>query len=238
MAKVYEDLGLTKTEYEVYLCLLKEGSCAAGVIIKKANLHRATAYDVLERLIKKGLASYTIINKKKYYRAAPPQQLVSLVTEQKKNIDIREKRIRQLAAGLSKVMGDSSQKHIAEIYEGKRGLKAFMQDILDTGRDFCCFGGEVRFDEILPAYTREWAKEREKKRIYARILLSFKAKSTWKMNKIRCLPGHYSLPSPTIIYGSKVAIILYEDPLTIILISSKAISSTYQAEFELLWKNL
>src|SRR3989344_1182878 len=48
-------VGLTEKESEVYLALIELGSSSAGQIIQKTGLHRAVVYDLLERLIEKGL---------------------------------------------------------------------------------------------------------------------------------------------------------------------------------------
>ena len=58
-------IGLTETELNVYKALLRMGISLAADVIKSAQIHRATAYDVLNRLMEKGLASYIIKNKKK-----------------------------------------------------------------------------------------------------------------------------------------------------------------------------
>ena len=58
-------MGLTETELNVYRALLRMGMSLAADVIKSAQIHRATAYDVLNRLMEKGLASYIIKNKKK-----------------------------------------------------------------------------------------------------------------------------------------------------------------------------
>ena len=55
-------IGLTPGEAEVYEALVELGLSSAGDIIKKANIASSKVYDVLHRLINKGLASYTIKN--------------------------------------------------------------------------------------------------------------------------------------------------------------------------------
>lgn len=89
--------------------------------------------------------------------------------------------------------------------------------------------------DILPIYTKHWAKEREKKKIYAKLISNIKTTSKWKMNSIRYLPKEYNLPTPTIIYGNKIAIITPDDHYTIILIENEKISKAYKNHFNILW---
>ena len=57
--------------------------------MQKSGLHRAVVYDLLERLIEKGLASFAIKGKKKYFEATNPQRLLEIEKE-------REEKIKQI----------------------------------------------------------------------------------------------------------------------------------------------
>ena len=155
-----------------------------------------------------------------------------------KKLESEEEEIKEHVKELEKIKLLEKKKDIAQIYSGKEGLKAVMQDILADGADFLVIGGEVKFSEVLPIYTKHWAEAREKKGIYAKILTSKARKSHWKYNPIKHLPEEYNFPSPTIIYGNKVAVILYEEPITIVLIESRQIADTHRSHFNLLWKSL
>lgn len=231
-------IGLTETELNVYKTLLRTGMSLAADVIKSTQVHRATAYDVLNRLIEKGLASYIVKNKKKYYKAAAPGRIIEIFEEKKKALESEEEEIRESAKELEKIKLLEKKRDIAQIYAGKEGLKAVMQDIITNGAEFLVIGGEVKFSEVLPIYTKHWAEAREKKKVYAKILTAKARKSNWKYNSVKHLPEEYNFPSPAIIYGNKVAIILYEEPITIILIESRQIADTYRNHFNLLWKTL
>lgn len=231
-------IGLTETELNVYRALLRMGMSLAADVIKSAQVHRATAYDVLNRLIEKGLAGYIVKNNKKYYKAAPPERIIEIFEEKKKTLESEEKEIRESVKKLEQIKLLEKKKDIAQIYSGKEGLKAVMQDIIADGSGFMVIGGEVKFSDVLPIYTKHWAEAREKRGIHAKILTTKAKKSNWKYNSVKRLPEEYNFPSPTIIYGNKVAIILYEEPVTIVLIESRQIADTYRSHFNLLWKNL
>lgn len=233
-----EQLGLTEAEYNTYITLLKSGRSLANQLIKKLQFHRATVYDILSRLIEKGLVSYVEINKKKYYTASDPGRFLEIINEKKKDLESNEVSVKELISNISKMSKIDRHEHIAKIYEGKEGLKAIMQDILKS-KEFLVLGGEVQFKEILPVYTGIWAKERERKRIYAKILVNNNPnipKSKWKYNIVKTVNKEYNLPNPTIIYENKVAMIMYEEtPLTIVLIESKNTAQTYRTHFNMLW---
>src|SRR3989338_10355313 len=76
-----EELGLTHNEARTYTALLEIGETTTGAIVKKTGLHRVLIYDALERLIKKGLASFVIKENRKYFQATDPNRLLDFLKE-------------------------------------------------------------------------------------------------------------------------------------------------------------
>ena len=73
--KSLEQVGLTSGESRVYLALMEIGSSTVGPIAKKSKVAYSKIYDVLERLVEKGLVSYTVKEKTKYFQAVEPARL-------------------------------------------------------------------------------------------------------------------------------------------------------------------
>ena len=67
---ILEDLGLSKREARDYLVLLELGSTTVGVIIKKTDITSSKIYEVLDRLMKKGLVSYVTMKHQKHFNAS------------------------------------------------------------------------------------------------------------------------------------------------------------------------
>ena len=61
--QLLEDIGLTKGEIKVYLTLLKLRETTTGKIIEEAQISSGKIYEILDKLIKKGLVSYIIKDK-------------------------------------------------------------------------------------------------------------------------------------------------------------------------------
>ena len=57
------NLGLTEGEAKVYTALLGTGSSTVGPIVKASGVASSNIYDILERLIEKGLVSFIIKSK-------------------------------------------------------------------------------------------------------------------------------------------------------------------------------
>ncbi|MBU1270375.1 MAG: helix-turn-helix domain-containing protein [Nanoarchaeota archaeon] len=86
---ILEDLGLSEAEAKVYLALLETGSTLAGPIIKKTGLHRGTTYQILQRLIEKGLVSYVIKAGKRYFEATDPNRFLAILKEKERTKNTR-----------------------------------------------------------------------------------------------------------------------------------------------------
>ena len=89
------DLGLTETEAIIYLELLTLGTTSAGKIVEQTNLHRKNLYDALNRLIEKGLVTYCIENKIKYFQAKNPENLLRFLQEKKQKINTQQHDLEQ-----------------------------------------------------------------------------------------------------------------------------------------------
>lgn len=70
-------LGLTKSQAQVYLACLQLGSDTVQHIAQYANLKRPTVYLVLEDLERQGLVQRSQSRNRTVYRAEPPQQLLT-----------------------------------------------------------------------------------------------------------------------------------------------------------------
>ena len=79
--EVLQNFGLTEAEVRLYIELLKIGEATATKVAKQTNTNRTFTYDRLKKLLDSGLISYVIKDNKKYFKAAEPSQLLSLLKE-------------------------------------------------------------------------------------------------------------------------------------------------------------
>ncbi|MBU2053121.1 MAG: helix-turn-helix domain-containing protein [Nanoarchaeota archaeon] len=231
-----EKFGLTKTEEKVYLALTQLGSSFVSEIIKKTQLHRTTVYDVLDRLLEKGFVSFIIKNKLKEYSTTSPSKLLDIALEEEEEAKEKHKLAQEVIKKIQSLKKESKSTSPAQIFVGLQGQKNIMKDIVDTGKNFYVFGSQGKFEENLSLYTEQWARQRREKNITARIIATEGTESPiWKLNQIKFLPKEYQSPAATIIYGSKVAIFIHEEPILIVLIESEKLVKSYLNYFNLLW---
>src|SRR3989338_4557201 len=86
IVKTLEKLGFSPNEIKVYLTLNDYGSLKAGRIAKLAKIDRSSCYNTLKLLLEKGLASYVLIGKVKWFQATGPKRLLEYIKEQEEDV--------------------------------------------------------------------------------------------------------------------------------------------------------
>lgn len=233
--------GLTERETKVYLSLLESGEALASEIAEKASIPRTLAYDILEGLLKKGIASYVIKSNKKYFSVIGPEALLQLLKEQEKEKE--ELLVKALPELLSIKNKKTEEKAKVDVYEGKEGVKTIFNDVLKEGKEFLCFGSTGISPKILPYELTHFHKERIKRGILWKAIynndkagrMRGKEASGWRYTQVRYMEK--TSPTTTYCYADKVAIIIWvKESLLAVMIKDKAIAGSFKEFFEQLWK--
>jgi len=246
MEKELRKLGLSENESNVYLELLKLGLSHAKPIIEKTKLHRQLVYDALESLIKKGLAGYVIQSNRKYFKASNPSQFEEYFNKKENNLKKERALFKSLLPKLLILSKSSKQEQEAVIYQGNKGIKSLLNDMMKEKLPILTIGASDTNAESFKYHTRfnlpVFHKERIENKISLKILLSKEMKKRSKnlqrlrYTSSRILPKEFTSNSSTNIYGNKVSIIMWgEEPFGII-IKSKDIAESQKKHFRLLWK--
>lgn len=238
-------IGLTEGEIRVYLALLELGSTSTGKLTKKSRISGSKVYEVLDRLIKKGLANYIVKNNVKYFEATSPEHLLYFLDEKKEDIEEGKKEVISIMPQLL-LKQKSSNKSEVKIFLGLEGIKMVNEDIImntPQGSEWLAMG--------LTEQPKEWEIHfnkrqiiRAKRGVKHRCLVNEKYSSIAKFrNKLpyteyRFFPKDLSMPTTIEIFNNKVAllILLKEAPMAI-LIENKAVHDSFKKYFEVMWKN-
>ncbi|MCD4666693.1 helix-turn-helix domain-containing protein [archaeon] len=223
--------GLPDNQAKVYLELIKRGSLSANKLSKNIGLDRTLTYQILNNLLEKGLISYIIKENKKYFEAASPDNLIRPIKEQ-------EKFINSIIPKLKSIKKLEENEQEVKVYEGKKGLKTFFEDILKS-KDICIFGATGKSYEILRFEVPHISKKAEKLGIKGRMITSLENKKQ-EMTKLKNLKVRYldevKSPATTTIYKNKVGIHVLSDKPIVIIIKNKDVADGYRSYFNFLWK--
>lgn len=228
---VLQGIGLSQGEAKVYLALLKSGPSPASKIKEETKLHRTTIYDFVEKLLNKGLLSFVIQNNVKYYRAAHPDKLLAVVKE-------KEAHIKEVMPDLKKLAEFQEEEVKVEVFKGVEGFKTILNDVLRTKEDMTGLGiDEVRFQKRFPHLMERFFNEEERLGITERLVTSESAEFifTKKATTYRFVPEEFFGPTPTISYGDKVLMLIWE-PLTLIRVTNAQLADSYRKHFEMVWR--
>lgn len=233
--------GLAEKEAKVYLCLLGLGEALASEVAAKTNIPRQLIYDLFERLIELGLVSFVIKDNKKYFRAAPPEQLTSILRE-------KEGAIQEVMPELKKIQAfEEHKKPKIEVYEGVEGMKTILNDVLRTEtKELIVYGSSKSSFEVMPIFMENWHNRRIKQKLKVRIIYNEteetkkrikEHKQTLKLMEVRFLSVKALTPTATLIYGNKIALTVWlkNEPYAT-LIESKELKEVYKEYFETIWK--
>jgi len=224
--------GMNATESKVYFTLLKLGKAQPGAITQDSGVHRRNVYDTLERLLQKGLVGFIMEGKRKVYHPENPKRLIEIART-------KEAELASVVLELKGMYGSKREPYEAKLYIGNRGLKAVMDDQLEMGKDIWIFGSHSRVEERLKYYFPQFERQRIKKKMHVRLVLDETARGVpaTKLDLVsaRFLPKSFFGPISTNIYGDRVIIINYSEPVLITLIKNQKLADSYRKFYKLMW---
>lgn len=231
-------LGLTKGEIKVYTAILNTGISAINDIHEKTGLERRAIYDIINKLIEKGLITYTVEKGKRTYQVAPPNKIQERVEEKKKEIKNLEEQI----PNIEDIYKSKKPKINLEVFRGKEGIKAIFEHMLNYKENYFIGGGYYIMD-LLPHYWPQYNERRIKLGVKWYSLGRYETKKRKipekRLLQIKYLPKEFSGgPSVVFIFGNKIANVLWGEEWFAFMIESKEIADSYKKYFKYLWKKV
>jgi len=233
-----KQIGLSEKESRAYLALLELEDALVSQIAEKTRINRSLLYTILNDLANKGIVTYIIKNNVRYYRAAEPNKILSMLKE-------KEKMFKSIMPELTLLHKPRTNKPIVEILEGREGIKTILNDILKVNKEWDAFGAPGKGPEILGDWVEAFEKERAKfgiilKAIFTKTEEGLKRGydlAKLKNTNIRYMPVVYGSPASNYVYGDRIAIIFWykEFPFAIRIID-KSLAESYKNHFMALWK--
>jgi len=227
-----QELGLNRRESICYVSLLELGSSRVGQIVKKTGIPSSKIYEILDKLIKRGLVSYIIKNNVKYFQASDPKNLLNYIEEKKKKL---EQILPQLL-----LKQKFSKKQSVEIFEGQKAMLTLFINLINDAKPqelYLVFSiNEENKTEHANLFFKNLALRRKEKDLDTRLLKSLKYFSKEKHTKLKLRFANFSLPQGTTIFRDSVILLSWvESPLAIKIES--AVFASQQREFFLdIWK--
>jgi len=243
MKNELKKLGLTEGEASVYLALLKLDSSTVGAIVKESGVSYSKIYEVLGRLMEKGLVSFTLKEKTKHFQGVKPNRLLEFIKQKEEEIKKNKEKFQKILPILEG-MGGNKDNQTAEIFIGLKGLKTAYDLLLKNHSkkiplSFFYVHDEKYAEIANDFYEKEFshfkelgAKARGISNIYLRNSESFVKPPKFVDLKFVDFP----LPSTIDIYQDKILMTTWRDKPFAYLITSKEISENMMNYFDKVWK--
>ncbi|MEK6893384.1 MAG: helix-turn-helix domain-containing protein [Nanoarchaeota archaeon] len=239
---VLRKVGLSEGEIKVYLVLLTFGSAHLNKIHEKTGIERRNIYDILNKLIERGLVSYMDENKRRSFTAVHPKKLISYLEEKQENLLSIKQEVNKMLPAIIKVFESKKSLIGAEIYRGEEGIKAVWEDSLNYKETYWIGSGRY-VPKKFPLFFSHWNKRRvQKKHHWWNLIRGEIRKELYKpllFENHKFLPREFS-GNPTVIciYGNKVVNFLYGESLFAFVIESKELADNYRTYHKYLWDNV
>ena len=239
--KILEEIGLTNSEIKVYLALLELGSSKKSPIVKKAGITSSKIYEVIDKLIERGLASYVVKDNVKYFNAAPPSRIKDYLKEKETKLKEQEVELDKLLPSLELKQKLTEKKTDAEVYRGWRGMQTVYNDLIESLKpkdEFYIFGASrgTNTKKVKSFYTR-FNEKIAKNKLKANIIFNENARgnipNVERTGRVRYLDQ--TTPAEILVYDIKTAVVLLEEEPLIILIRGHSIAKSFKAYFDIMW---
>lgn len=237
--KLLEELGFTAKETDVYLALLNLKRASIFEIMGRANVSRKRIYEILQKLLNKGLISYTTENNKKLFQAASPERLLDVLQEQEVILKEKETEMRSLLPELLARYNENKSEINIEVFVGKDGVRTMANNIIKVGKPVYILSGDGKIWDLLKYYMPQFTKSREKMKIRLKMVYneSVRAKNRQlPLAEIRYAPEKYNIPMAIAVYGDNVNQLISSESLIGIHIQSKEVAQLFMNYFNLMWK--
>ena len=246
IATLLKEYGLSDKEIAVYLTLIKLGPSPVRVLAQVSQVNRGTTYDILKNLISQGLVSFYNKESHQYFTAESPEKLVLALEQKQKDIEVVKEKISESLPALKIAFGQQGGKPVMKLYEGPKGIKQILEDVLETLSDadekvYYVYSSATVRKNVYKSMP-DFSDKRIKKKISVKTIALGPGGQTVGLDERKWMKSTDQELSPTyeLIYGGKVAHISLDnsDSPVGIVIENEAIYKTQKMIFEFNWNQL
>ncbi len=212
----------------------REPRLSAIEIARKSGVHRVNVYEILEKLLEKGLAGTVIKSAKRRYSASDPDQISALLKEKELLLEDAMPKLRKEYK--AKKEGQSVYQ-----FEGPEGVFQAYKMMLGQRQTIYAWGGSGMNRQYLRHRHEIWNKERKERNIHGKGLYyeNSRGKGSWDdpTMEIRYLPDESKTPCMVDICGSlTINLIPTPGDIKAIVIDNLQLAESYRRFFLFMWQ--
>ncbi len=239
MEKTLRGLGFSEREVRVYLALLELGEVTVGPLAAKTRIQHSKVYQTIEKLIDRGLVSFVIKSKTRYFQAQDPRNILHSLKE-------KEREFLDILPNLVQLKKKAREPQIARVYEGYKAIRAMFDGLFSALNDASiyyvfAFKEEYLQNNVAKDFLRNIHLKLAEKRVDDRLIAHVSIKKAFLSNynnigNLKMRFTHMNLPLGLMIIDNKVINWVWGERPTAIEITSTQIAGQYKKFFLETWK--
>lgn len=242
-------LGMSEKEVAVYLALLSLGTSKPIELARYTSYTRPTIYDVLEKLIQRGLVSKYQKGSITFFSAQDPKRLLDCVErewdELQNKIYKQKQQIQSLLPVLQSIQMSNTTKPKVQFFEGEKGMREAYEDTLTTKNTIFAYTNVEEMVKMFPHFFPAYFQRRAAKRIPTDAIFVQNAAGRerasydrMELRRTKFFPDAEAIWYPEVkIYDDKVLITSWREKMAVI-IQSQEYADLQRVIFKVLWENL
>ncbi len=245
--KYLVEAGLREDQATVYTALLERGQTTASKLTSRVPYSRPMVYRILDELIEMSIVTkHDEVGAVSIFECAHPIKLREWMAREKIAYEQKNKALESTLTDLISLYSTQTGKPGVRVLQGLAGISELYEDILNEQTSICLIRSpyDDQHPEILDLVIAQ-IKEQVRLGITTRAITPFDNETLEEIETIdpknlvtRQLVHleHLDVPAQIIIYADKVALTAFDGELMTTIIQNKAISTTFQLLFELIWQ--
>ncbi len=236
--KQLSQIGLHKSEIEVYLYLLENGISTPPQIAKGTKIARTNCYNLLQSLKDKGLILEQEKGKRKAYIASDPEAILRSIEQKKEAVE-------RILPDLRALYTTQKNKPTIKFYEGFEQIKEIYWQATQTEK-LLAIGSTKLLSEKDPIFFKKFQEELKRKEVFLQDIITSQSETVGTEETKQILKGFYdfqTLPSkyqdfPTdiLIWDNHIALVTLAEPIFGTVITNPLLAQTFKYIFEMIWE--
>jgi sugar-specific transcriptional regulator TrmB len=243
MKNVFKRLDFTDKETAVYLTLLEEGPSSLRRLAAATSLNRGTVYNILKGLMRRGIVRYYKTGRRQHFIAEHPDTLLGEAERQQQQLKVTVEQLKSALPELHSLYNDASDKPKVRYYEGTKGIRNILDDVLKTlkskkQKSYIAYSSVDMRPFLYKCYP-EFTEKRIRAGINVDVISTGPGGRLCGLDRRKWITEDRASNTYIIVYADRTAYIVHHKRSSVgVLIESSSIADTHRCLFTALWKRL
>jgi sugar-specific transcriptional regulator TrmB len=231
MFEKLSELGFSKGEVKVYVCLLKHGTLTRTGITKHTEVSSSKVYEIADRLVLKGVVSCMLKDNIRYYTAFEITALKRYIEKKQESLEEQKKICDEIASTIT-----MKNDEYFLVYDGWEGIKnAELEAIRECPKNSVIIGIGSQLPKI--DFQKEYHHIRNSKNIKVKSFIPEKYVMPVNYKNFSVKVFKNAADMGIGVYPDRVTLESYKEPM-VLVIKQPQMVQLIKLMLETMWKNI